>query len=330
MKHLPKIELHCHLDGSLRTETVAELAETYGIETGADSLEVLEALLVAPAECDSLLTYLKRFDLPISIMQTKEALHRTAYELMEDAARENVRYIEIRFAPEQHVAGGLTLAEVVESVVEGMKEAENKYPIKGNVILSYLRHSSPEAMYPVIDAGVPFLGNGVVAVDLCAGENEGFAKPFVNQIAYARDKGYRITIHAGETGYASNVVDAVKLLKADRVGHGVAIVNDEEAFKLVQDMDVTIECCPTSNIQTKAIKHMSDHPIDFFCREGLSVTVNTDNRTVSNTTMTDEYELLSDTFEWSDDIYKNIYMASVKASYADEQTKAWLLSQYPA
>ncbi len=327
MKDYQKIELHCHLDGSLRPTTVKELADLHNIRTESSTLEELKTELIAPAHCDSLVTYIERFDLPISILQTKDALRRVAYELMEDAADENVKYIEIRFAPQQHLENGLSLDDVISSVLEGIKKGEACYDIKGNLILSYLRHADPKEMVKMIDEGKKYLGKGVVAVDLCAAELENFASKFVEPIAYARKLGYQVTIHAGETGFSSNVIDAIDLLKADRIGHGVAIAKDPVAFQKVLDMSVTIEACPTSNIQTKAVSSIDDHPIHDFVDKNILVTVNTDNRTVSDTTMTKEYELLNSAFNWDEEQFMDIYRNSVEASYADDATKDWLYDQ---
>lgn len=324
MKNYPKIELHCHLDGSLRPETVMEIALKESILPETTSLGDIRSSLIAPADCDSLVTYLKRFDLPIAVLQTKKALKRAAFELMEDAALENVKYIEIRFAPQQHQQKGLSLEAIIQSVLDGIQDAEKNFKIRGNLILSYLRHTDTEGMYRMIDAGHQFLGKGVVAVDLCAAELEHFANKFIAPIAYARNLGYKITIHAGETGYSSNVIDAIDLLKADRIGHGVAIMNDPIAFDKVRDMKVTIEACPTSNIQTKAVFDINLHPVDNFYNQTILTTINTDNRTVSNTTMTKEYDLLEATFHWDETHFQTIYNHAINASYASRDTKEWL------
>lgn len=318
---LPKIELHCHLDGSLRPETVKALSDLSHL-----SMEAVKAKMVAPANCDSLLTYIKCFDLPISVLQTEEALERCAYELMEDAALEGVKYIEIRFAPQQHKALGLTYDDIIKSVLEGIRRGEEAYEIKGNLILSYLRHTDPEQMREMIDAGLLYLNKGVVAVDLCAGEVDRFSSRFLEVIAYAESLGYRITIHAGETGIAENVMDAITLLKADRIGHGVAIMNNPEAYAMVKDRGITLEVCPTSNLDTKAFKAYSEHVIDHFYKDGLRVTVNTDNRTVSDITMVGEYEKIKENFHWASEDFIKIFEQSIEAAYADQATKAWLRS----
>lgn len=324
MDLIPKIELHCHLDGSLRKKTVLELIEKEGININGYNLERIEDELIAPIDCDSLETYLKKFELPIKILQTSENLERVAFEIMEDAALENVKYIEIRFAPQLHNKNGMSYEEIIGSVIKGIKKAEKSYQIKGNVILSYLRNTSEEGFFEVINAGKNFLADKVVAVDLCGSEKYGFCKDFIKSMSYAKSLGYNITIHAGETGIAENIEEAVMILGATRIGHGIAMFNNNQILDLVRQKNVFIECCPTSNIQTKAVSDIRLHPIDFYIKNGIGITINTDNRTVSDTNMTKEYNLTKNEFFWNKEEYKKIYDYSIDASFADLNTKIWL------
>lgn len=324
MKFMPKIELHCHLDGSLRPETVYKWLEEMNELGSYDSVKAVAEDLIAPVDCDSLDTYLKRFALPVKTLQTEANLKKAAFEVMADAALENVKYLEIRFAPELHTQRGLSYEAIIGAVVSGIREAESIHDIKGNVILSHMRFSSEADLIKLIDAGLPFLRKGVVAVDLCASEHEGFAKKFVQGMTYARSLGYDVSIHAGETGFVQNIVDAVEMLGATRIGHGVAMWNHPEVQALVKSKNVTVECCPTSNLQTKAISEATAHPMDAYLNSGLKVSMNTDNRTVSDTTMTGEFRLMQETFSWTMDQMRQIYLDSLEASFADEATKAWL------
>lgn len=320
-KNLPKIELHCHLDGSLRVNTVIELVKKQGIELPSYDYEEVKNMLVVPENCKCLDEYLMRFDIPLKIMQDKESLKRIAFELMEDAAKENVKYIEIRFAPWLHIRQGLTLEEVIESVIDGIKHGESKFDIKGNLIIAYLRHHDVVNIDKVIDAGAKFLGKGVVDFDLAGSEPEGFASKYVTALERARNLGYRITIHAGETGFASNVKESIELLKAERIGHGVYIYKDKDVYDLVKNSKVTLEVCPKSNVDTKAFKKYSDHPIYQYHKDGIKVNLSTDNRTVSNITLTDECENVIDTFSMTYQEYKEIYLNSIDAAFCSEDTK---------
>jgi adenosine deaminase len=318
---LPKIELHCHLDGSLRPKTIIEIAEKEGIQINYKNEDEIKEAVNVPLDCKSLDEYLKAFELPNLVMQSKESLRRITFELYEDAAKENVKYMEVRFAPLLHTLKGLTVEEIIESVIEGMREAEAKYDIKGNIILGCMRFMSAEKAFEVVEKGKKFLGKGVVAIDLCAAEVVGFCQKFVEPIKLAREYGYRVTVHAGETGIGKNVLEAVELLGAERIGHGVYIRSCEEAYKIVKEKNITLEMCPTSNVQTKAVSSFSDHPIYDFYKDGIKVTLNTDNRTVSNTTMTKEIEITANEFNIDYEDYKKIYYNSVNSSFADEDIK---------
>lgn len=318
---IPKIELHCHLDGSVRPETIIDIAKKDGINIPSFDKEEMKEELIAPLNCESLDDYLKRFSIPNLVMQSKESLKRITFELFEDAAKENVKYMEVRFAPLLHTKMGLSIEEIILSVIEGMKKAEEKFDIHGNIILSCMRTMSVESAFEVVEKGEKFLGKGVVAIDLCASEDEGFCKEFMEPIKLAREYGFRVTIHAGETGIGKNVLEAVKWLGAERIGHGVFIHDCAEAYKIVKQKQVVLEMCPTSNVQTKAVNQISDHPICDFHRDGIKVTVNTDNRTVSNTTMAKECDLVWNEFAMGDGEYKQIYMNSVQASFANEEVK---------
>ncbi|CEO12583.1 adenosine deaminase Add [[Clostridium] sordellii] len=320
-KYLPKIELHCHLDGSVRPSTVIELAKKKNIELPSLNEIEIQKLMVAPKNCSSLDEYLKRFDLPGLVMQDEEGLERIAFELMEDAFSENIVYIEIRFAPLLHVSKGLTVKQVISSVLKGIKRAENQFDIKGNLILSCMRTMSVESSYEVIESGKEFLGNGVVAVDLCSSEYDDFCFKFEKPIALARSYGYRVTIHAGETGIGKNVLDAINILKAERIGHGIFIKDHEEAYNLVKEKNITLEMCPTSNLQTKSIDHLFNYPLEKFYKDGIKVTLNTDNRTVSNVDLTNEYSVIINEFNMDEEDYKNIYLNSVKACFANDEIK---------
>ncbi|MBZ9686610.1 adenosine deaminase [Clostridium estertheticum] len=326
-KNLPKIDLHCHLDGSVRPATIIDIAKEEGISIPHYGIENIKKEVVAPAECKSLDEYLKRFEIPNLVMQSKESLRRITFELLEDSAKENVKYIEVRFAPLLHITKGLTLGEVIDSVLSGIKDAEEKYDIKGNVILSCMRFMSIDKAFEVVEAGRKYLSKGVVAIDLCGSEGEGFCDKFIEPITLAREYGYRVTIHAGETGIGKNVLEAVELLGAERIGHGVFIKDFAEAYDIVKDKGITLEMCPTSNIQTKAVDSIKDHPFYDFYKDGIKVTVNTDNRTVSDTNMTKECDILLRAFNITFEEYKQIYLASVDAAFVDLETKE-LLRKY--
>lgn len=325
-KELPKVELHCHLDGCLRTKTVIELAKKENVEMESLDYEKVEEMLVVPEYCTSLDLYLRRFDLPGLLMQNKENLKRISYELIEDVNRENVKYIEIRFAPLFHVARGLSVKEVIEALLEGLREGEKDFGVKSNLIICVMRHHDLESGYKLIEECKEFVGKGVVAVDLAGGEVEGFAPKYEDMFKKAREYGFRVTVHAGETGFSQNVIDAITLLGAERIGHAVAIQNDEIAYTLVKDNNITLEMCPKSNLDTKAVTSYKTHPLRRFLNDGLEVNLSTDNRTVSNIDLTTECINLNTADKISFDDYKKMYLNSVRGSFCDDATKVYLES----
>lgn len=322
---LPKIDLHCHLDGSVRPQTIIELANLQNVTIPSQDINEISELMIAPETCQNLEEYLMRFDLPLSVMQTEAGIERISFELFEDAAKENVKYFEVRFGPQLHQLQGLNFDQIIGSAVKGMKRAEAMYDIKGNYILSILRTMDKGNINQVIDAGAAYLNNGVVAFDLAGAELPGFCHEFIPYAKYATEKGYRITIHAGEQGVGQNVFDAVSLLGAERVGHGIHIKGHQEAYDLVKEKSVALETCPSSNIQTKAVDVLSNHPIKDFYKDGISITINTDNRTVSNTTMTDEVRKVMEAFNLTREDYFAIYKMSVEQSFASDAVKQDLL-----
>lgn len=320
---LPKIELHCHLDGSVRIETIIDIARKENIEIPCYDYEKLKDKVTVKDTCSNLNDYLEKFDIANSVMQTKESLERITYELLEDASIENIKYMEIRFAPQLHTKNNLTYKEIVKSVINGIKKAEKEFEIKANIIISLMRNLSVESAFEVIKECKEFLGKGVVAVDLVSVEYEGFSNDFIDVIKKAKEYGYNITIHAGEQGSYKNVIDAINLLGAKRIGHGVKIENNKEAIELVKKNNVLLEMCPTSNIQTKNATDFKSYPFYKFFKDGISVSLNTDNRTVSDINLTNEIESI-----FGNDInledYKKIYKNTIKHCFCDEQTKKWL------
>lgn len=326
---LPKIELHCHLDGSVRPETIKELGLKEGL-IKEEQLETFESLIHVPESCDSLVTYLKCFQLPIGIMQSEVHLERIAKELVEDVAATGVKYIEVRFAPHLHMEKGLSFQTIVESVLKGLKAGEAATGTMARLILCCMRHFPVETSLEVVKLGHAYLGKGVVAVDL-AGDEHNFP-PELHEEAFhlAKALGYKITIHAGETGIGKNVTTAITRLHADRIGHGLFIKDDSEAYACVKTHRVPLEMCPTSNVQTKGVSSYETHPIVDFLRKDMPATLNTDNMTVSNITLNTECEHLVNSLEATEADFWMLYANSIEASFASESEKAQLRNYIPS
>ena len=325
--NLPKIELHCHLDGSLRPDSVVEEIRLQNIDISEEDISNIDSLLQAPEDCESLVDYLRTFDMPLKVLQIERAIRRFTFEVFEDAFNENVLYLELRFAPILHTQNGLSMKEVISAAVAGMNDAKEKYDIEGGLILCCMKNFSEEDAIKTVEAGREFLGNGVCAVDLAGPEDEGFAHKFVRAMDLAKEYGYNITVHAGEAGSAQNVEDSIKLLHAQRIGHGVRSIESEEVYRLVRDNNILLEICPTSNVQTKTVESLEKHPLIKYFNDGCSFNINTDNRTVSGTTETKEHSIVSKLVNMNVDDYKKIYYNTVGAIFASDKVKQKLLNR---
>lgn len=324
LRRVPKIELHCHLDGSVRPETMYELLTQQGENIGIKSIQEFERLVRVEEECESLNEYLKKFSYPLKVMQSKENIERISYELLEDLSKENVKYVEIRFAPFLHMNKDLTFDEVVESVLRGMNRARKDFNILSNAILICMRHDSLDKSIKVVEYGEKYLGKGVVAVDL-AGNEQDFP-PEIHREAFqlAYEKGYKITIHGGETGIVENIPKSIELLHATRIGHGIAAIKDPRVMELLKEKNIFLEMCPTSNLQTKAVDSIENYPIKTYLKEGIGVTVNTDNTTVSNTSLYKEYMLLIDKLDFTIEEILKLIDNGVEAAYISKEEKVAL------
>ncbi|HAU5021877.1 TPA: adenosine deaminase, partial [Clostridioides difficile] len=231
-----------------------------------------------------------------------------------------------RFAPLLHTQKGMSVKNIIEGIIEGIREAESIYDIKGNLILGCMRTMTSKEALLVIEEGKSFVNKGVVAVDLCGPEKEGFCKEYKDAFKLAREYGYKVTIHAGEAASGENVLDAINILKADRIGHGVKIKDNKKAYNLVKDKKILLELCPTSNVQTKTVDSYETHPFYTFYKDNLHVSINTDNRTVSDISLSSELNVIFDTFKLGIEDYKIIYRNAVEASFADKETKEYLNS----
>ena len=288
LREVPKAELHLHLDGSLRPSTILDLADDAGVTLPyGDEESLYDYLYVQDGR--NLVDYLKRFDLTLSVMQTAESLERTARELCEDAAAENVRYLEIRYSPILHRQGDLTLEEAVEAPLRGVRQAEAALGVKGRLIICGIRNLPPETSARLAQLAVAFKDRGVVAFDLAGGEAGNPASAHAEAFRIAREANVNVTIHAGEAAGAESIADALHGCGAHRIGHGTHLYEDPDLQAYVRDHQVPIEVCLTSNVQTHAAGSFESHPVRAYFDDGLLVSLHTDNRLMSGTTMTQEY-----------------------------------------
>jgi adenosine deaminase len=263
----------------------------------SDTEALARHMLVSDAR--NLEDYLARFDVTLSVMQTAEALERIAYELVEDAARDGVRYIEIRYAPVLNVRGGLSLGEAVEAPLRGIERAERDHGTRGRVIICGLRNMAPEVSLELARLAVAYARRGVVGFDLAGGELGHPASVHAAAFEYARRHDLAVTVHAGEGAGAESVRQAVQDCRADRIGHATRLWEDAALAQYVNDRRIALEICLTSNVQTHAARSYEAHPLRGYFDRGMNVVLNTDNRLMSGTTLTDEYLLAARHLDFS-------------------------------
>ncbi len=288
LERLPKAELHCHLDGSVRPETLLELGREYGVAMPRDDAEALRDFMIV-RDAHNLEEYLQRFVTTLSVMQTAEALERVAFELAEDAAREGVRYLETRYAPVLNSRNGLALDAIVDAAVRGLQRAEREHGIVGRVIITALRNAPPETSLELAKLAVAYRNNGVVGFDLAGPEYGNSAAAHAEAFHYARAHDLACTCHAGEGDGAGSVREAVHECCANRIGHATRLFEDPSLAEYVNDRRIALEICLTSNVQTHAASSYEAHPLRAYFDHGMKVVLNTDNRLMSGTTLTDEY-----------------------------------------
>ncbi len=250
----------------------------------------------------NLVDYLDRFEITLSVMQTAEALERIAFELAEDLARENVRYAEIRYSPILNIREGLPLTEAVDAPLRGLKRAEAEYGIRTNLIICGIRNMDPATSRDLADLTVAYKGRGVVAFDLAGAEYNYPAKKHKDAFFTVINKNMAATIHAGEAYGPESIHQALHYCKADRIGHGTRLFEDPELMQYVRDFRIPVEICLTSNVQTHAVPSFEEHPLRLYFDSGLILSLNTDNRLMSATTVTEEYwrAHLHQGFSWSE------------------------------
>ncbi len=331
---LPKIELHEHLDGSLRLETVLELASHNNVVLPTTDPVTLAGML-APGP-SSLEIYLKAFDITVSVMQTETALRRVAFELVEDWALDGVVYGEVRFAPSQHTRGGLSPEQVVESVLKGLEEGRKTFGVETGLILCSMRHEPPSlTTVRLVDR---YRDDGVVAFDIAGAETPFPPRIHREAFDYCAEHFLSATCHAGEVTGPDYIREALVACRSLRIGHGTQLIQEWGAEGVVPgkgsvtrwllDRRIPLEVCLSSNLQTKACSTLADHPFERFRRAGLAVTLNTDNRLISKTTLSRELELAAQTWSLSRAVLLHLEKTSLEAAFCSAETKTRIQTKY--
>lgn len=323
---LPKVELHYHLDGAVRPKTIIDLAEKYNLEIPSHQPEELADWFHRGADRKSLAQYLEGFGVTCSVMQTEESLKRIARECMEDLHADGVVYVEVRFAPVLHQDKGLTLEQIVHTVLQGLKEGSEITGVKYGLILCAMRHQDGVVSREIAELAVDFRTRGVVGFDIAGDEYGHPPKRHLDAFQYVRDKNFNITIHAGEAFGIESIWQAIQICGSHRIGHGTRLLEDmtvdgsriEKMGTLshfIRDKRIPLEICLSSNIQTGAAASLAEHPFPILFRNHFRVTLNTDNTLMSNTTLTKEMGLAAEQYNLELEDFEKMTINAMKSAF---------------
>lgn len=317
---LPKVELHLHLDCCLSLDVVQKIDPTISYETYRESF-------IAPPKCTDLADYITRAVSGCNLMQTSEQLRLVTLDLFEQLKNDYVIYAEIRFAPLLHVFKGLTPTEVVSIVNEAVNEGIEQTGVDAGLILCTLRHFSEQQSIETVKLVEQFSGTNVVGFDIAADEAGFPIDNHVKAFTYAREKNLHITAHAGEAKGAESVWETLKNFHSSRIGHGVRSVEDPKLMEFLKQENIHLEVCPTSNVQTNVIDKIENHPIDKIYKSGVSMSINTDARTISDVDLRKEYETLERYFNWEKEHFFKCNIEALQHAFISSEKKAILVQK---
>ena len=330
LRALPKTDLHCHLDGSLRLKTILELAEAQKVRLPADDETKLAKAIHMGQVCESLEDYLTAFDVTLSVLQTKDSLYRVAYELAIDAAAENVRYLEVRYSPALHLDKGLKMTTVIDAVLEGLRDASKVANIRCGVIVCGIRHINPQMSVRLAELSVAYKNRGVIGFDLAGAEMNFPAKKHKDAFQLILKNNVNCTAHAGEAYGPESISQAIHFLGSHRSGHGTRLREDGDWLNYVNDHRIPLEVCLSSNVQTGAVPDLQSHPLKFYFDYGLRVTLNTDNRLITDTTVTQELWLAHKQLGFTLEDLTHVIVSGFKSAFLPFRDKQELLMQVNA
>lgn len=325
LRRLPKTELHVHLDGSLRVETIFDLADKQGVKLPASDPEGLKRIVVPDERCQNLVEYLKAFDVTLSVLQEEEALERVAYELVEDCAKENIRYLEVRYSPILHVQKGLRLTQIVDAVLDGLRRGEHDFGVKTGIIICGMRNIGPEISYRLAELAIAYKNKGVVAFDLAGAEEDYPAKKHKEAFFLILRNNINCTLHAGESYGPESIHQAIHYCGAHRIGHGTRLKEDGDLLNYVNDHRIPLEICLTSNVQTRVVESVAAHPLRFYYDYGLRTTISTDSRLVSDTSVTRELWLAHTELGFTLEEIVDLIIFGFKSAFLSYRAKSRLL-----
>lgn len=324
----PKVELHRHLEGSLRLRTMLEIARAQGITVPTSTGALSNLVQVQKSEPSTYQNFLAKFSTLRLFYRSPEVIYRITREAVEDAAKDNIRYMELRFTPVAlSRAERFPLGDVMDWVCESAMNAAIEFGLRVGLIVSVNRHESLELAEQVAWLAVARMGQGLVGLDLAGNEAEFPAKPFAGIFQEAKQSGLKLTIHAGEWGGAANVREALELFKTDRIGHGVRVLEDPFTVTLARESGAAFEVCVTSNYQTGVIPVSTEHPIIKMLDAGINVTLDADDPSISQITLTDEYHRVCEDMDLSQKKLKERVLAAAKAAFLPDLEREALVDE---
>lgn len=325
-KSLPKVELHRHLEGSLRLSTMLEVAREYKLDMPFNADKLRSLVQVQDGEPFTHKNFLSKFKTLRLFYQSPEVIQRVAREAIADAAADNIRYMELRFTPMALAQiKGFPLAEAADWAIESVAQAAKDYCVDTRLIVSINRHESIEIAEEVAQLAADRMDKGVVALDLAGQEADYRAAPFVDLFKEARQSGLHLTIHAGEWGGPENVVEAIQTFQTERIGHGVRVCEDPEAVALARERQPTFEVCVTSNYQSGVVPSLEEHPLPAMLESGLDVTIHTDDPSLSQIDLSDEYELACESLGLSIEQLRECMLGAASAAFLPEKERTPLV-----
>ncbi|MBU2567851.1 MAG: adenosine deaminase [Elusimicrobia bacterium] len=288
LKRIPKVDIHCHLDGSVRTATIIDAARKHNFKLPTEDPQQLNKYVQVSPTCKSLTDFLKRFEFFYDFLKFPDVVERISYELCEDVSKENIKYLEVRFAPFLQSSDRFSIEDVIRTAISGLMQGARDFHIGVGAIVCIYRSLPDDINRLTVSLAEKYFGKGVAGIDLAGDETKYPAERYAEFFEYARKRRIPITCHAGEAAGAESIRKALEL-GARRIGHGVHLAEDEGLYKKVMDEGIPIEMCLTSNVQTQVVKSYKTHPFLKFYEDGLKVTLNTDDRSVSGIDLTHEY-----------------------------------------
>ncbi len=322
---MPKVNLHHHLEGAVRPATFWEVCQQYGLGTPVSSVEEAQTYLQVSGEEATLAAFLDRIHRSFLISSYPGVMHRIAYESVADAAKQNIAYLEVRFGPSLHGTQGRSLEATMEEVLQGISEGERDFGTQTRLIVCALRHLSFSENNEILRVATKYRDCGVVGFDIAGDEECYGADQFRSLFHRAQDGGLGITVHAGEVGTADNIVAAITKLGASRIGHGIALVHRPDLVEPINASGITLEVCPTSNVHTAAVSSLAEHPVRWLFDQGVKLTIGDDDPTTSGISLSSEYQLLSDYFEFSDEVLSEFVLNGARASFLHSIEKQKLM-----